>query len=376
VVPVTLGAGSSGILVRAPHADVFPIAFDAVVLRYQPTAAQRSALARASRGTSSSNGANTSSSGGGGGVEQLAAKSGVSFDECTPGVAGALCDCLPSAADVAAAAPPSSAALNPILPVLGIVAGVALLLCGIRLWALKRTGASHGAVGDGRPSRGSSVRLSRGSSADSATSSGLRADVGAGAGSLLRRLTSSSKSKASSEAGPEEPSSPSSPPPRIDPSPLSATADQDRVQLINVLRDPANRATFNAFVKDNFPSEPLLFYESIETYQMSADRRWRSAEAAAMISRYVGEGAPYRVQLSPALVAQLQTASTFPRTLFDEAKVEVYNWMQVNYLEAYIDHVYIVSHDEHAIVTDEYESTFVSEPVTASGKPEGALQVV
>jgi hypothetical protein len=202
---------------------------------------------------------------------------------------------------------------------------------------------------------------------------------GAGAVALLRRLTSSSKSKSSGEAGPEElssPISPSSPPPRMDPSPLSAFVDQGRVQLINVLRDPANRATFNAFVKDNFPSEPLLFYESIETYQMSADRRWRSAEAAAMIARYVGDGAPYRVELSPALVAQLQAASAFPRTLFDEAKVEVYNWMQVNYLEAYIDHVFIVSHDQRVVVEDEYDSELMPEPGQASGKAEGALQVV
>jgi hypothetical protein len=116
-----------------------------------------------------------------------------------------------------------------------------------------------------------------------------------------------------------------------------STVDREMPRrLLDVLAHPDSREAFRAFLQEKSAAEYLLFFESIQVFEDSNDRQWRQAEANKIIHRFVKNDAPYRINLQHATQQRLMEASSFPKNLFDAAKMEVYNLMQLQFLDAFL----------------------------------------
>jgi len=114
--------------------------------------------------------------------------------------------------------------------------------------------------------------------------------------------------------------------------------DMHHIQLDDLLRDPNERRQFTAYLEVNGTLEPILFYESIEMYQACEDKLWRQRESRNMVARFVAPLAPYKVELTQASQDALCNAKSSPINLFDDAKAQIYAYMQINFLEGFLNY--------------------------------------
>jgi len=121
--------------------------------------------------------------------------------------------------------------------------------------------------------------------------------------------------------------------------PQDVNAFMKHVQLSDLLAESISREHFRSYLERNFAPESLLFYENIETFQTCNDDAWRQEEAKTMLERFVAPDAPFKVPLSQSTQQTLCTPiPCFSKTFFDEAKAETYAYMQINFLEHFLDY--------------------------------------
>jgi len=109
-----------------------------------------------------------------------------------------------------------------------------------------------------------------------------------------------------------------------------------RHQLSAMLNDPEERIQFFEFLKASDSIENFLFYESAEVFEQCNDRAWRQEEAQSILNKFIREDALYKVALSPKVRSKLCSLVYFDEKSFQDAKAEIYNYMQIEYMPCYL----------------------------------------
>lgn len=109
--------------------------------------------------------------------------------------------------------------------------------------------------------------------------------------------------------------------------------------LHDVLDNPDMRKEFMSYLKARLANESLLFYESIELYELIEDDKLRQKAGKKMVLEFVVEDSIFWVNIPATLRVELTNTTRFEPETFTSAKREVFSLMSGNFLDSFRRHL-------------------------------------